>query len=206
MKRKQILQKLFSVFKKQEVDFVIVYGNKKGRDVDLFVGLKRDFQFETVQIGELDVVSFGGIWIPHLIVRLDPMITEPLQTGKVIFGDISELKSKLLKVRIDEEVCCYLIHTALIFFDWAKQLLKERKLDGVIWNLSFVVSYVAFAKYYKNSKKLVKFADLCSSGGICEDVTYLREMAKNMALVGEGEIRQNLRKICRMLTNVRFKI
>ena len=163
MSVKEILSHLFSVIPKEQIVFIIWYGNKKGEDVDLFVVLKGNVHFGSLSNIPLDVGYIGIAWIPMMIKYLDPIITEPLLTGDVIYGQVGQKEYYLLRQKIDADSSIYLLQCAEIFYEWAVKLAFENKLRESLFTLTFVHSYILYAFKYWSDNKIVTFKDLLHS-------------------------------------------
>ena len=87
MTKKQILEKIFSLFPAKIVKTVIWYGNRKGKDIDLFIILKDvSIEYGNLRKFPLDIVYMSELFFKKSIKNFDPMATDPILTGNHIYG------------------------------------------------------------------------------------------------------------------------
>lgn len=202
MKKEEILTLLFSVIPKEQIVFVIWYGNKKGRDVDLFVVLNDDINFGSISAGVLDIGYIGSVWIPMMIKNYDPIITEPLLTGEVIYGEAGVEKYDLLMQESDSDIQIYLLQCAEIFYEWAVNHAFGNRLREALFTLTFVHSYVLYAFKYCGNNKVVTLKDLLSNNdGLW--IMKSREKAKRKSLILESDVYQAFTQTRKVLTDLK---
>ncbi|MCD6589582.1 hypothetical protein J7K74_00095 [Candidatus Woesearchaeota archaeon] len=103
-----VIKKLYgSAF--NNIDFIILYGSQKPEsDIDLFiVSTNRSMNFFN---GWLDIYELNRGEFHYQLYNLDISVTDPLFTGRVIYGDhnlVEELKRLILKLGINNEKINY---------------------------------------------------------------------------------------------------
>lgn len=160
MNKKEILLTLFKQFNETEIVLVILFGNRGGLDVDIFVLLMGTVTYGNISIGNLDVSYVGSYWLENLIYNLDPIITEPIMTGEVLYGDQSFIDKTKLRFRVKDCVPIYLYRNARLFYDWTRSFVEEGQLKKALINISFVYSYLMFARDYQNIKNVLTYKEL----------------------------------------------
>ena len=109
MNNNETLSLLFSAIPMEQIESVTWYGNRKGKDTDLFVVLKgNEDRYGGFFYKQLDIAFLSRSLVPPLIENLDPLITEPLLTGKGIFGSIDQDRESLLATEVHNKVPLYL--------------------------------------------------------------------------------------------------
>ena len=86
MNTQEALLKIFELFDPASISFIIRYGSDRNNDIDLFIGLKYDCSYNSMQAKKLDLTFAGGQVVQNMAKHFDPLITEPLMTGELIFG------------------------------------------------------------------------------------------------------------------------
>jgi len=162
MNKKWILERLFSVFPEKMVKFIIWYGNRDGRDIDLFiVSTKLLINYGVTRKFPLDVVYMSESFFKESIKNLDPMAIDPILTGKLIYGkNIGNLKTEIRKIQPTEKTRKYLLERAKTFFEWTKHYYRNNNLKETLTGIQFTLTYVYFVKYYQNNSKIISFTDL----------------------------------------------
>jgi hypothetical protein len=202
MKKEEILKLLFSFIPQEQIVFVIWYGNKKGRDVDLFVVLKNNVNCGSIFVGVLDIGYIGSVWIPMMIKNHDPIITDPLLTGEVIYGEVSLIKYDLLTQESDDDIVIYLLQCAEIFYEWAVNHAFENRLREALFTLTFVHSYILYAFKYFGDSNIVAFKDLLSNNdGLL--ITKNTEKAKKKKHILESDVYQSFTQTRKVLTDLK---
>lgn len=59
MKKEHILEKVFESFDRDKCILVILFGNRNGTDVDLFILLNNDSKYNNTIIGDIDITHIG---------------------------------------------------------------------------------------------------------------------------------------------------
>jgi hypothetical protein len=204
MNNKDILPVLFSVIPMEQIESVTWYGNRRGKDTDLFVVLKdNNDRYGGVFYEQLDIAFLSRSLVPTLIGNLDPLITEPLLTGKVLFGSIDKDKESLIATRVHNEVSSYLLERAEFLYELAVNAAYNGKFSNTLNILNFVYSYSLYAFRYWSGNDIVLFKDILSS----KDGMWIREFRykfKNCKHIQESEVRKAFTDTRKMLTDLRL--
>lgn len=138
-----------------------LYGSQlKGSDIDLFAITKKKPLQQYIIIGKVDIYFQSMDDFYDKINKLDTLVTEPLLTGKLLFGDENEhsyLIKKLINTKICSEHLTYLMSCSfneyLNSLSFRKQFEFDNSTNSLLWglvNLSYAYSYFHFAKYYSS--------------------------------------------------------
>jgi hypothetical protein len=158
---RQIIEQLFGLFDRKMILCVVHYGNRNGRDIDLFVVSASEKFYSRKVIGQLDVTIIAKDQLHHLINCLNPLVTEPLLTGQVIWGDpLLYEKEMLNSITAGPSVVTHLLESSFRIFKEAESSLDEKNVNDALINLSFSISFFYFSVYYKNSHKIITFKQL----------------------------------------------
>jgi len=161
METKEIKEYLVSIFPEKLIKTAIWYGNKKGQDIDVFIILKNNIQYNCFQYKEFDISYINETKIIKMLSNFDPLITEPILTGQEIYGEyLSVLKKKLLSIKADENIVEYLMNRAKEFYNWSEKHLATNENKKAIITLTFVISFINFANYYKHHEHVITFKEL----------------------------------------------
>jgi len=162
MTQKQISAKVLSIFPAKMVKLVIWYGNRKGRDIDLFIVLKGVFvDYGVTRKFPLDIVYMSESFFKKSIKNLDPMAIDPILTGKLIYGkNINNLKIKIRKIQPNEKTKKHFLERAKTFLEWTKHYHQGNNFRETLTGIHFTLTYIYFAKYYQDNSKIISFANL----------------------------------------------
>ena len=155
-----ILDSIFSIFGKDNVVLIIYYGNKKGKDIDVFVVISGNTKYNCKHSDRLDITYVGNYWINEMINHLDPRLTDPISTGDVIYGDSKQIYQRLRKTKPSEKTTKYLKDKAVLFFQWSKIHLQNGDLRQACDCIRFSISFYYFAEHYKINDWLIDFLAL----------------------------------------------
>jgi hypothetical protein len=157
----EIRKNLMSIFSKNFIKTAIWYGNKEGQDIDIFIIFKKKISYNCFQYQGLDISYIGEDEIEKMLSNFDPLITEPILTGQEIYGRyLSVLKKELSSIKANNDAVEYLINRAQEFYDWSQKHLVRDNHKQTIIALSFVISFIHFANYYKHHKQVITFKNL----------------------------------------------
>jgi len=161
MKIEEIRRSFTSIFPTKFIKTAIWYGNKKGKDVDVFIILKNKISYNNFQHQEFDISYINEIKVIEMLSNFDPLITEPILTGQEIYGEyLPALKKKLLSTRTNNNTVQYLMNRAEEFYNWSqKHFGKNDHKKGFI-TLTFVISFINFANYYRHHGEVITFKKL----------------------------------------------
>jgi hypothetical protein len=158
---KNILQKLFQIVEKENIVLAVYYGNRNGRDIDIFVIEKDGDYYRQCNIDNIDITIVGSEYFDYLFLMFDPLVTEPVLTGESIFGcHLNDLRKKLLFSEVEAKASEHLRKFAWQIFDAAKYFFKHNSCEESAINISFCFSYLCFANFYRKQKKVISFASL----------------------------------------------
>ncbi len=142
------------------IDFIILYGSRKPEsDIDLFVVSTNHSR--NYFNGWLDIYELNRNEFYYALDRFDISVTDPLFSGKLIYGDndvIEKLKEKILKKPITSESISYNILEA----EKQKEFLKyfsekdKRRKDC----LSYIESFSRNAEQLKKGNKPLTLRNL----------------------------------------------
>ena len=156
-----LLLEVSTILDMHNVVTAIHYGNRNGRDDDVFLITYGSRTFSSAVHGRLDIAAVGETWVPCMVSNLDPQITEPLLGGRVIFGSqADEWTARLARTRPDEETADYLAFHSRMFLEWARLCADEGRFNDALENLGFAASFAAFNVYYQTHPRAVRLKHL----------------------------------------------
>jgi len=203
MNRTRILEKVFKIFPKEKIKFIIQYGNFNGNDIDLFIVLNEKSGYSSIKSGILDIGCVGKNWLNTMIENLDPFITEPLLNGIKIYGEpIEELKQKLEKVRPNKRTLLYLIKCAETYYDWAKKHYLKKDFVESLVALSYTLSCSLFVQYYFKNNAVKSLADLLT---VYPNTLFadIRDLIKSKKEIKIDNLEKIFRRTKRVLTTAK---
>jgi hypothetical protein len=161
--KKNILNKVFKIINKDNIISIIYYGNRKGHDIDLCIIVNTPINYQKKTVDELDITIFNEKYFLYLTGLLDPLVTEPVLTGSVVYGkSIGNYRTTILNSTPSKNVINHLCEYANLIFEAAKKLYLEKKYIDSMTNILFCLSYITYANYYKQATKVILFQDLIS--------------------------------------------
>lgn len=89
--------------------------------------------------------------------NLDPLITEPILFGEIIYGNDHDIRQAIKNPNSREEVIKYLKEKSIIFLNWAKDHFKKNNLALACDCIRFSLSFYYYAKYYNKSREPISF-------------------------------------------------
>lgn len=142
------------------INFMVLYGSQKPEsDIDLFVVSANSST--NYFNGWLDIYELNKVEFTQLLNNMDISVTDPLFSGKLIYGDeniFEQLKQKIQSQPITQEAIVHNISEA----EKQKQYLlpfahnlRERKIC-----LSYINSYSRNAEHLQNGNKLLTLQNL----------------------------------------------
>ncbi|MBL7053725.1 hypothetical protein ISS06_00785 [Patescibacteria group bacterium] len=192
-----------------DIEIILLYGNKQGEDIDLLVVLPDSYRGYSHKRKEyLDVFFCGKKTFVDWIKKMEPIITEPILTGTILLGKIEKYKKQITQTRISKKIRDNLILRAKIFYSFAKIIEQNNKMSNnlkkgitqeqevpfeAIENLRFSLSYMLFAEYYKDNKKVITFKKLKKKIRNKKTLLFLEEKNKKHYSIMEFE--ELLRKV-----------
>ncbi len=194
---------------------VILYGSQKnGRDIDIMITQNNTFLSQAFVVGKLDIFSISYKKYEKLLKLLDPIVTEPILTGKLLFGDKKEWlkeKSNLLKQIPSNRNVNYFVNRCFEEFLSAVQILNQYKsqnsADILIWafkNLSYSIAYASFAQYYNTpNKKVCPLNELIKEKNIIfPEFWDFRDKVKKGEELKNENVHYYLKKWGKMMINI----
>ena len=173
-----ILKNVFSIFRKEKVKLIIYYGNKQGEDIDIFLITSGESEYNCIHQGRFDITYIGEKYLEEMIKHLDPLLTEPILSGNVIYGNMSNIKNALNEVCVSENIINYLLNKSLLYFQWANAHFQNGDLIYTCNCVRFSLSFYYFARHYKKAGVITTFSTLFDN--LRNDRTTI-EMATKMA-------------------------
>jgi len=155
---------------------IIRYGSnlnsdKDDCDIDLLVVVADTISYERFIIGKYDLVILSSVDFFEFVKKFDPIVTEPLLTGKTVLGNINKEKKTILEANPTKEICDYLSERANEIYSWTvsssggvdklRLLLQTDFIGNILDNFTFIASYLAFSAYYRKFPKVITIKDLC---------------------------------------------
>jgi hypothetical protein len=158
---KKILEHLFGILDRKRIFSVILYGNRKGRDIDLFIIAVSEKHYERIANGKLDLTIIEKGQLHHLISCLNPLVTEPVLTGQVIWGDpLLYEKEMLNKTKASILVENHLLESSFRILKEAEASLAKNNVKDALVNLSFSISFFYYSLYYAKHDEVITFRKL----------------------------------------------
>lgn len=195
------------VLDEKDIESIIWYGNKSGKDVDLFVILNKQHDYFCEKDGRLDIIVIGEECLLKMLKKLEPIATEPILTGSVIFGKdgINEYREFVESIETNQTIVKHLFQLACTFYKWAVDWWKKGVYRNTINNLEFVASYAYFSRYYKAHKRVVTYKELRETLNEFE-LNTIKLFDKDNYNITSEEMRHKFCLIEDLLTNTRVII
>lgn len=179
---------------------VVHYGSRlKNSDIDLLVVLDKKPFTNYFVVGNYDIFQFDEQHIDDLIRLLDPLITEPLLTGKPLpnyFEAFNKYSKTLKSVNPSGDTISHLLRSGIREFNNALQfsLMINDQCDFFVFvnALSFAISYLAFARHYLSNPKLATLEELSKQSTALKWIQNLKKEIKK----GKVEMSFDLKKEC----------
>lgn len=213
MNREGIVKRVIQKRKPQDIVFLLWYGDRKGKDVDLLAVLKDEVQPNCYEMTKWDILEVNNEDLERRLELFDPVITEPVMNGVLLLGSqekFDSLKEKLLSARPSGKVIEFLLkrareelENATVFLERYQQKTENRLLLFGLLDLSFACSYFEFARYYQNSPNVgpISFSELLMrrSRSTLEKVVYVFKQAKLGYKISEARIKSLFREAREMI-------
>lgn len=168
MNRKEIIQEVCEQIKLEWIKFLLWFGTRPGRDIDLLIVLKNGIKVRLCESSKskLDVLMVDHNEFMKRLALLDPAFTDPLITGFVLLGDKKEiglLRSKVVRSfpflkKVPRKTIQFLRERACKRLQNAGTFLQKKgnsALYSFLTELSWAYGYYAFLKYYEHSPKFL---------------------------------------------------
>lgn len=155
-----VLQKIFCLFKKERIKLIIHYGNLNGRDIDIFIILKDNIDYNCIKTEKLDI-TFVGLSQAHIMAKnFDPLLIEPIMLGNIIYGNKKEIVDSIRNNKNNKEISKYLRNKSKTFLAWAIDHLNKQNFYNACDCIRFSISFYCFSVYYNKNKKIIYFNNL----------------------------------------------
>ena len=140
-----------------ELRLLVQYGSGlPGRDIDLLAVYDTEGTRTECILGRLDVLVLSERRLEALVTRLDPLVTEPVLTGRVLVDEHDQFDSfaqHLREASPTPEVYRHLLTQAHHSYSNSLGYLasEETSLHShlSVLNLTFAISYLGFAHHYR---------------------------------------------------------
>lgn len=195
-----IIENVFSIFDKDDVKIIIYYGNKGGRDIDVFVILTGEIEYSCIYKDFFDITYVGERNVNKMIKNFDPLLTEPLLTGDVLYGELSHIKNNLMISNYSKKTFEYLKGRSKMYFNWAEKHFENGDLIYSCDCLRFSLSFFYFAIHYKKGGKIITFSDLLKKDNNCKNIKKIEKIVKNKKKVTNKLVKKMLIKVFKILT------
>ena len=197
-----ILKSIFTLMGKRKVVLVIYYGNKTNSNkMDLFVVLDNDCQYNCMDWKDLDITYIGFKHLHEMIDHLDPILTEPLLTGEIIYSTILTGFDKSILDDVDfAPVAPYLRQKALKFLNWAQTHYSNNNCKSAAESARFALGFYYFSNYYKVNNQITTFAELMKELD-CPVLKSLTAVAKEEIMLPYAQVGKLLAEVHNLLTN-----
>jgi hypothetical protein len=178
--------------------FCCLYGSRiPGRDVDLMIVQRYASHSPHCALGRFDILQLSNTQFAQHLACLDPVATEPLLTGDLLWGNAKDwwaLKKTVQSQKSTHESLARLKTRSFEEFAIAETLYKQSKAiqqpelkKWVVQGLSFSISYLSFYDYYLNfTDGAVTFKKLLNENRLhLEDFWRLRKSPKKLEQCAE---------------------
>lgn len=178
----------------------------RGHDIDVAVVQEGDSASAGVILGRLDLFVIGRRRLELLATMLDPVVTEPILTGKLLFGQQHEWRAWRRRIRATTATDSCIYHCARRS---AEELIAADRLlaasqeggepDYARWaveSLAFSISYLSFARRYtKPATRATTLGALAQDGYLLEPHFWeYRQSVKRRGAVDPADVRHWLRR------------
>ncbi|MDP2934826.1 MAG: hypothetical protein Q8N59_03620 [bacterium] len=209
MKRERIVEKVIRKRKSQDIVFLLWYGNRKGKDVDLLLVLKDEVRINCYKMAKWDILEINNKDFKRRLKLFDPVMTEPVMSGVLLFGSYEKfvyLKRKILSICPSVKTIEFLLERASKelenandFFERYQKKTESQLLLFTLLDLSFACSYFEFARYYRNSFDVgpISFSELLMQGGrlTLKKVVCVFKQAKLNHKINEARINSLIQEV-----------
>ncbi len=169
-----IVKLLFSKYCKKRISKIKIFGsnilyNKQNSDIDIFIIKQQKLDYEHRIIDRLDITSINSNVIAYYISNFDPIVTEPILTGRSIYSNNFQ-EPIFSEIESNKSLCKYLINRSKKFYSWTRtnfisyqnmiNNLPSYYLSFILLNLSFVTSYLLYSVHYRTHSNVITFAEL----------------------------------------------
>ncbi len=199
----KIINQIILFFGKENVKLIFHYGNRKGRDIDIFVILKDDSEYNCLKIMNLDISYVGLSEALVMAKNLDPLLTEPILFGDFLYGEKDELRSSFIRINSSKEIVKYLQDKSNNYLNWAETYFNSCNLSLSCDCIRFSLSFYLFSLYYAKNTKVINFKSILT---IYKDYSLLIRkaeiLAKNEHIASIELVNELLKENKKILTKI----
>lgn len=163
----------------------IIYGSlKPSSDIDVLNILPGNKHYSCIQNGPFDIIEVGFDNFIGELYHFDPLYTEPVLTGKLIWGSHLQhfyLQDMLLSRKPDAEAVRFLEGKGKWLYEGTMQMLKiapKSKYKDIASNLMFAASYASFANIYKRFSQVKTLNEIKEEEEFIKYILPSRELFK----------------------------
>lgn len=195
MNEEEIIQEVKKRVDQENIKFLIWFGTRPGRDIDLLIVLKEAIKVRPCKPSKpkLDILMITNSEFMKRLALLDPAVTDSLITGFVLLGNEEEIgllrSNTILSLsglnKVPEETIQFLRAEACKRLQNARNLLKKGNRDNwrsFLAELSWACGYDAFADSYEIIPEWITFDYLVAVNGR----VLLKEVLGALELVKSG--------------------
>jgi hypothetical protein len=156
---KKIIKQVLLIFGQAKVKLIAHYGNKGGRDIDIFVILADEAEYNCIKDGQFDISYVGLPKALEMARNLDPLFTEPMIFGTLIYKQ-KDFEKVIIKVNQKKEVSRYLRKKAKEIFNWAEKYFQRKDLKPTSDCIRFSLSFHIYSLYYQENDQIIDFKSI----------------------------------------------
>ncbi|MBI5963630.1 MAG: hypothetical protein HY863_09170 [Chloroflexi bacterium] len=142
--------------------YLVEYGSRlPGHDLDLIAVFEKNPPRREATLGDLDMAYYGLSQVEELGRKMDFLITEPLLTGDLAWGNPDSYHDLVIRTSSTisgPETISYLLSRSFqeylsatsYFNQYRPQIQQNQLLSWGLINLSFSIAYYSGAVYYHN--------------------------------------------------------
>lgn len=173
MDKEEIIQEVKKRVNLENIKFLLWFGTRPGRDIDLLIVLKEKTKVRLCEPSKskLDILMIDKSEFMRRLALLDPTVTDPLITGFVLLGNEEEIgllrSDAILSLsglkKVPRKTIQFLKVEACKRLQNAKTLLQKRgnsALYSFLVELSWACGYYVFADYYNRIPRWITFDHL----------------------------------------------
>lgn len=199
MNADEILDQIFKITRKKgkKIEHIFLYGSNQDlqseeKDIDLLVILKGHHEYSNIENDQLDIIFLGFTAFFRAIINFEPLVLEPILTGKCIYGEKEDYQKLINSQEINLFKIIYLLNSSYTLMVWAKQNFDQSEFKSCLINLSWALSYYLMAKSLKNDEKYLSFQEMLKLD------SPLNQVIKALKSVSQKQ--QNTRKLLDLST------
>lgn len=189
----QVLLQFLAPIDGNSLSFAVHYGSQAGGgDIDMLAVYQCPTKRSDYCIGRIDVLALTCVQLRTCLGLHDPLVSEPLLTGSLLYGDAEEwgsIRDEYCESRPGSESLFSLRMRAAVLLDQAsgycqgyEQMRYEVTARRFWQDLSFGLSHVMFADEYARGRFPLTFAEL-----LREDQQLAKAVQFSKGISGDGE-------------------